>query len=1277
VTRQRLRDWLGLTALLAAAFASGCVTATGGTGPALPEGETLSGLPSKASGKAPDKAPETDALLAELYGPTFEPVSLKGRIEAALAAHPGDPDLQEAAGFLASLEGDADAAELHMIRAALAGGAAPLVYLSSFDADHAVSIQASQILAESSKDPEVRAAARRSLMVAAFFRGDLEALAADRAALGLLSHWHILGAFDNAEGKGFNAKYGPERGIDFMASYPGVLVPIRWRTAQPIPAGYGNVRFDEQVWPNKNAVSYAVNYFSVPNAAAAVLWLSTNAPLKVYVDGKLALSHETVAGGAGDKIGLAIDLAAGPHALLVKSANKTASPWFMSARLVTPDGAPLPGLVEADEPPAGPLAGASFEEIPGVHDIRPGLAPGRAHLLAARMALRAGDPKLAVREAAAFAEEAPDNPLALWALYSAASSNEEQGKALDLLNDGVKRFGDKLPRFYTLRARAYLDKGLLEKAQTDAESFLRLRPHDLGGELLLADVEGKRSFALERCHTLRQAFADHPRERRLMRDLAGCLLDNGQVAKARALLDRARALAPGDDDTLHALVDLERRAYDTEAAAELATLRRSRFPDAPGLWIQEGELAERLGRSRDARDLYVHAEALSPDNPNAYSHLAALAYDRGDTARAIGFWSDASERDPANGLLSERLEHLKPTKLGFIEKLVPTDEAIDAAVADGAKRVPQPGSHTTLLLDDEVTEVHADGSATRVVTTVTRAVNDSGRDQLIQARVPKQGRLKVLKAYAISPSGERQESSSVHAGEIRFRKLTVGSTVVLQYVHYSPAGHFLPNEFIASWKFQGVAQEHVLSRWTLVLPQGRKLHVEIQGAVQHTVTEDEGHTLHRFEARDVPPFIEEPFSPPLHDLLASVSVSTVDGWEDYARWERALLSDAFQESGDLGALAKRLTEGAKTPRERLDKLTSYVAEQIRYQMDYENTVAGVRPHSSRQVMERGYADCKDKAVFLISLAREVGIKVEYALLRTRNVGKLEREVPNQQFNHAITYVPKQEGFPEPFFVDATTNGLDIGNLRDDDQGATSLVLDPVAKDGFEFIDIPFRPSSEEHDKSAIRLTVDKDDKVKLTARIESRGARASSIRRTLKNPAYARKLDEQLAAYLFPTSTLLDASAGDPSDIWQPMWVSLDVDDSNALDVSGVTRRLRLPSQLGLDRIVTLSSRNVPLHLGVPRTEEDHLTIELPRGSKLIELPKDFSEEGKCFSVRRTTKQHAGQLDVDVEVVHSCDEISPREYPDFRAHALRVLSQMEQQVAFAVPANGAKVKTAQ
>ena len=90
------------------------------------------------------------------------------------------------------------------------------------------------------------------------------------------------------------------------------------------------------------------------------------------------------------------------------------------------------------------------------------------------------------------------------------------------------------------------------------------------------------------------------------------------------------------------------------------------------------------------------------------------------------------------------------------------------------------GANIVHLMDDEVSLLGSDGSSSNVITTVSYAVNQKGRDDLTRLNLRAGGRHRLLKAYAVGPDGIRQEAS-IRGRTVRFRQLKVGSTVVLQY----------------------------------------------------------------------------------------------------------------------------------------------------------------------------------------------------------------------------------------------------------------------------------------------------------------------------------------------------------------------------------------------------------------------------------------------------------------------------------------------------------------
>ncbi len=497
---------------------------------------------------------------------------------------------------------------------------------------------------------------------------------------------------------------------------------------------------------------------------------------------------------------------------------------------------------------------------------------------------------------------------------------------------------------------------------------------------------------------------------------------------------------------------------------------------------------------------------------------------------------------------------------------------------------------------------------------------------------------------------------------VRFRSFEVGSIAVLQFAHYAPAPAFLPNEYVEQWHFQQPSAQVEASRWRLVLPKDRVLNVETRGPVERAaevVGEDKVWT---FSVKGAPPLVPEPNMTPTADELWMAAVSTLSSWDGYARWEGALLSEAFTSSPELDALAKKLTAGARTPREKLDRLTAYVAQEIRYQQDYEDSIAGVKPHSAGMVIERGYGDCKDKAVLMIRLAKAVGVELRFAILRTTSFGKVLKQIPNQQFNHAIVYAPKQAGLDEPFFIDTTTNGLDVGNMRTDDEGALSLVIEPESG-RWEFVPIPYQSADLEYERHDVKVDVKDPAKAVGHDRVEARGGVAARVRVTLRSGEGARKYYQSLSDQLFSGTTLIAGKAEHDQDLTRPLAIDLDIDLRNAVKPEDDRFRLDVPLFFPPAHATALSTRQHPLRLW-RGTQAFTMDVDLGDAQQATRLPADFSVEHPCFSMSRKIETKGAHVVVATRYRNTCAEIGPADYPAFRAAVQKAVAHAQDKIVF-------------
>lgn len=1214
--------------------------------------------------------PEVDALEQRFWGSeAIEPAALAADIESLLGRYPGNARLHAMGALLATSREDTDARFEHWIRAA-ADLSSPFTELSLWEAlgesenvgDIQVALALVTRLAQDHPRPAARAVAEAARVELLSRIGRVDEARALRPRVGAIDRFLLAGAFDNDQGKGFRLAYAPERGIDVDAPMQGVLVPIRWREAVAID-DRGVVQLVDMVSPASHAVAYLATWVRVPRATAAELRITTSAPLRAWVGGTLVASEEQIERGAFDSLRFPVELAQGWNLVLLKSATERPSRWYLGARLTDAAGATLEGMEVSTEPrPSPPATG---EEAPAAVILPEALAElpegPRRSFLRSRHHARAGRDRLALEDAQALLERAPGNPFAIHVAALAHWSDGEIGRAIDLLNEGIDAHGEWAAGLLLERGRFYRQRDLHDKAIEDLDAAVALSPAGRLSRMELADVLEARGWHEDRCLVLRGTLARWPDSGWARRELGDCMQDRGYLVEATEQYRRAAALEPGNSWALDRLAQLARWRGDYDDALRMSELRRHLEPWRGGHVLQLGDTLRLAGRRDEARAQYARVIEQDPQWASPHSRLAMMAHEDGDEEEALAHWTHALALEPDDTALAERVDYLRAEATGGGREWMPTEADLSDAVERAATIEAHPGAHTIMVLDHEVTLVRHDGSAQRMVSQVWKAVTTEGRDQLIQQTMPPRAR--ILAAYSRAPDGARQEASSIRDGVARFRGLTVGSVVVLQYIHHAPPPPFLPNHFVSSWYFQGMHRQSVDARWIIAVPAHRELIVHTQGSIAHERREEAGMVVHELTASAVPPLVAEPMMQPPGDLLWRAQVSTLSSWDEYVAWERALLSEVFHSDAELRALARRLTDGVTGVRERFDRLFHYVAEEIRYQQDYEDTIAGVRPHSCPVVLERGYGDCKDKAVLLILLARELGIDVHFAILRTTDRGRVVREVPNQQFNHAIVYVPAQEGIEEGFFMDPTTDGLDMGVLRADDQGALSLVLDPRTGE-HRFLPIPYQSPDTSYVRYAIDVDIASAQEASARVTVTARGPVGSTLRRVMRNPEQADILQQQVATRLFSGATVRERAVRNVDDIWHPVELDLGLDVSAAIQPEGDARRIDVPQLLGLSATSRLATRRTPMRFGAPDSLSMRLTIRLPRRARLVRGPTEVDATHPCFRVTQRTEVSGRQVTVSLDYARECTELGVDAYPEFRELAQRVANQLDAQIVF-------------
>ncbi len=1216
---------------------------------------------------ASEPSPDVEAVVGRFFADGPASPTFANELRAALAQHASSGSLHEVAGYWALLRGDDHGAWEQFLLAATdvhhAGADLDLYELSRLDLTRSELDTTERTLAKlAPASPDAAVRTRAAYLRAAYLRllGRREEAARAIGELGFVRSVEVLGAFDNEDGKGFAEAYPPESSVDLGAVASGAVLPVRWRKIDALPFA-ATIPLGDTVHPSQQAVAYSALWVTVPSSTNAVLRLSTDAPIAAWVDHALVVREDRIRHFGLDNVSAPIALHGGHNQILVKSGVKT-GPWNLGIRLTDPAGAPLPGAVVTLVPARDPGPPSRPTPLPSVAAApkTPREAFASARWLVARGLCQPG---LSALERLLAASS--HNALLRYFAADAASMDHQTERALDLLTAGVSST-EALPGFLRARAQIYVQKELWNQAQGDLSRAVTGQPAARLARTDLADVLGRRGWEADRVRALQDVLAAWPDAETAYVSLGSAREAQGHRTLAQQAYEQAVELEPGAAHPLRALRGLAVRREDAAAAERAFEALHDVNPLDVNDQLARADFERGAGRLDEADVLLRALSAQSPDHPTPPLRRAQIADELGRRAQAITLYQAAQDRDPRDSWLAERLQHLRPDSEDLLRRYTPTDEEIEAAV----KRPSTKGdaaSHVEVLLYDQATLLNADGSSRTMHTEVLRSLSQKGRDEMVRLGLPTDGQVRVLAAFAQTPDGQRQEASSVERTSVRFRNLEVGSTVVLRYAHYPRRGGALGDDFFNEGTFSAPGRHIDRMRWVIVAPKDKELHLDVDPRIKHATSEAAApqggaSIIHELTRENVAALPSEPSMVPVADLQAHVVVTTLPSWDSFIRWERAILDESFPADPALDALASRLTQGATTPRDKLGKLFAFVAQEIRYQQEYESILAGWQPHRSSVVLERKYGDCKDKATLLIALARAVGVDLEFAVLATHRLGHPDRKVVFPKFNHAIVYVPAQPGIEEAFFTDPTVDALDLWNLRDDDQGSAALVLNPTTGK-WTWLDIPFQAPSYKQQRWKAEVDIESPEQVHAHSHLELRGSHASSLRTALRSEDQSRQVYDYLVSQLFPGAKLLSASAPDHESFLHPLRIDQEIDASASIRQEGTHYRLKLPNDA--DSAPTkLAERQTPLDLGPPTSDESEVVLRLGNGLKLVEMPSPVDVADPCFHVTRKVSADHATITVKETFEETCTTVSVADYPRYRTAMEHARSMLDTALVF-------------
>lgn len=1073
-------------------------------------------------------------------------------------------------------------------------------------------------------------------------RGDLRGARRRIAKLGFVSEVWLVGPFDNDNRTGLEAARLVEREldepIDPTRSYGGKERAVKWRIS-PDVHHYGVLDIGSLVRPQRDQCTYAATFVESPDRREATLWVGVTGAYKLWFNREEVGSDTGYRELDADRRAVTVTMEAGMNRITVKVCGDE-SPPALALRVGAADGGLSSGLKVAATEAASrtyasrvKAAGRSNEPAPrrrqpvlgplDAFEAQVGEGKGSPTQLedyASYLSITGGeaDASHAARDLSRRAAEAAPT---VGRLLLAASLAEDRNGARGFLEQADALAKSPRDRVDWLIARARW----LRAGPNPREAFslygdvLAIDPTNVQARLGQVDLYVEAGLPRTALTTLQAAVERHPHCVALLRNLAGRLRVLGRDTEASEV--EARYAAYRFDDGVYLKGRLDLAVARRDAAAVKQSAGRLLQTEPGSLWAH-GAVAKAylgLGDRDQAIAYYQKGLTIAPEDVETMQKLAELYGLMGKQGQQVALLRKILRIVPQAKGVRAHLEHIVPSGERQDEKYAWPPEKFLAQRA-----ITDDDNEERVLRDLTVTKVFDNGLSTKFRQVVFQPLTDEAAArsrqygfsyhadrQVVTLRAAKVYRQDGRVDEAIE-SGEAAANDPsinmytlVRTFYVQFPRLEVGDVVELQYRIEDVAIRNEMSDYFGEVSFLQSTEPIASAEYVLIAPKKRKLRLSVGPGdkplanLKREVKEKGDERIYRFVATDVPALATEPRMPRLGELLAHVHVSTFADWSEVGQWYAGLAREKLDADDDVRKLARKLTAGLTTDRQKVAAIYGYAAGKVRY-VALELGIEGIRPRRAALTLARGWGDCKDKATLIVSMLREVGIDAELVLVRTGLRGGFDSSTASlAPFDHAIAYIPSLD-----LYLDGTAEDTGTAELPAMDRDSMAL---RITNQGGKLVELPQPEASQSRDRRSYVIDLAKDGGLRFEVEVSNQGVDAPGWRRRYRDPSSQReRVAADLAAALGPV-VLEKGKRGLTVTGTENIESVVKLSATGTADAKKQGVGWRVPAGPGFRMVARFAGRPSRTHdvlIGPRRSREEVWEIRIPAGMKASALPK-------------------------------------------------------------------------
>jgi len=792
--------------------------------------------------------------------------------------------------------------------------------------------------------------------------------------------------------------------------------------------------------------------------------------------------------------------------------------------------------------------------------------------------------------------------------------------------------------------KCYIEEEKFEEALSELNKIIRTNPDSGEAHLLLGQIYEKKAklFLDKAIEEYKKALQDEKVNLTARKNLARLLLERGEYDKVVTFLSEVK-----EEEKDFELLKLLGFAY-----------------------FKQGRLTEALERLEKAR-------SLNPNDTEVLLSLAQIYEDKKLFDEAIASYEKIVSlgKEKFTKIAKRRIELIKQQRKSLtIEDIKDPEIKRIILTAPEAKDFPEAGA--AILLNEYECLVKKNNTMVEKIHKIIKIFNVRGREKYGEVQIDYDSTYQTVKidyARTIKPDGSIIEVGKKDIKDIdrwtgfplysnaKVKIISMPEVVEDSIIEYKATIFTakLINEDDFQFRFPLQYFEPCLHhKLKLKVPKDRKInihYVRIKGK-EPKISQNGDFLVYEWEINNIPEIIPEPNMPPWADISPFIMVSSFESWDEFSNWWRNLSKGQAEPTAEIEKKVKEIIKGKITQREKAEAIYHWIVSNIRY-VGLEFGVAGFKPHSAEEIFNNKYGDCKDKATLLIAMYKVVKIPAYYALIGTREMGKLEKEIPMSQFNHAIC-LAEIEG--EKIFLDPTAETASFGEIPGGDQEKLALVFFP---DEAKFMKVPLKPPEENKLVTEMEIKIYKDASIKANIEITTSGATDMEFRsfKYIK-PARRKQIIENWINSLAPGAKLIDYRFSDLEDYETPVKLNVVFFAPDYLKKAGDVYLFTIPGIQLETGEVGKEKRKYPIVFSTTSLMVDKVKVYLPKEFEIKFIPEDIHLELPYLSFISDYEIKDGTILYEGIFKRDTTKITTSQYPEYKLFRERISRESQRQI---------------